>query len=262
MKRYEDLNICDNFMFAKVFSNVDVAKDFLQDILKITINKISVISEATIQEDPFHKGVRFDVQVKEESPEKGRYFDIEMQMVDSGELPKRARYYQGMCDLDVLAKGVSYDELKEQYILFICPEDIFGKNMPVYRFQNREESDPNILMGDLCYKNFYIFNKYCYIEDESTREYMQYFATQKYESEKMKKIHELVERYRKDPITRKAYMTLEQELDLRYRKGRKEEKQATARKMLAKQMPIAEIIELTDLSESEVLALQNEVKSA
>jgi len=78
----------------------------------------------------------------------------------------------------------------------------------------------------------------------------------------MKKIHELVERYRKDPITRKAYMTLEQELDLWYRKGRKEEKQATARKMLAKQMPIAEIIELTDLSESEVLALQNEVKSA
>lgn len=78
----------------------------------------------------------------------------------------------------------------------------------------------------------------------------------------MKKIHELVERYRKYPITRKAYMTLEQELDLRYRKGRKEEKQATARKMLAKQMPIAEIIELTDFSESEVLALQNEVKSA
>ena len=75
-------------------------------------------------------------------------------MEDTGELPKRARYYQGMCDLDVLAKGVSYDELREQYILFICPDDIFGKDKAVYRFQNREESDPSILMGDLCYKNY------------------------------------------------------------------------------------------------------------
>lgn len=63
-------------------------------------------------------------------------------MVDTGELPKRVRYYQGMCDLDVLAKGVSYDELQEQYILFICPDDIFGKGLPVYKFQNREETNP------------------------------------------------------------------------------------------------------------------------
>ena len=155
MKRYEDLDITDNFMFAKVFSNEDVAKDFLQDILKISIDKISVVAEATTQEDPFHKSVRFDVLVKEELPGAGRYFDIELQMEDTGELPKRARYYQGMCDLDVLAKGVSYDELREQYILFICPDDIFGKDKAVYRFQNREESDPSILMGDLCYKNYW-----------------------------------------------------------------------------------------------------------
>ena len=77
MKRYEDLDITDNFMFAKVFSNEDVAKDFLQDILKISIDKISVVAEATTQEDPFHKSVRFDVLVKEELPNSGRYFDIE-----------------------------------------------------------------------------------------------------------------------------------------------------------------------------------------
>ena len=52
MKRYEDLDITDNFMFAKVFSNEDVAKDFLQDILKITIEKIEVVTEASAQEDP------------------------------------------------------------------------------------------------------------------------------------------------------------------------------------------------------------------
>ena len=44
MKRYEDLDITDNFMFSKVFSNEDVAKDFLQDILKISIEKIEVVT--------------------------------------------------------------------------------------------------------------------------------------------------------------------------------------------------------------------------
>ena len=175
--------------------------------------------EATTQEDPFHKGVRFDVLVKDNVAGPARYFDVELQMENTGELPKRARYYQGMCDLDILAKGVTYNELREQYILFICPNDIFNAEKPVYKFQNREESDPEILMGDLCYKFFYIFNKYSEINDRATREYMQYFATKRCESEKMKRIHALVERYRKDPVAKKAYMTLEQELNIRYRKG-------------------------------------------
>lgn len=228
MKPYEELDITDNFMFCKVFSNVDVAKDFLQAILKVNIEKISVVAEATTQEDPFHKGVRFDVQVREEIPgddgmvRVGRQFDTELQMENTGELPKRARYYQSMCDLDALAKGADYEELQEQYILFICPDDIFHKGKAIYRFQNREESSPEITLDDLCYKNFYIFNKYSDMNDGATREYMQYFATQKCETARMKRIHELVEKYRMDPATRKAYMTLEQELNLRYKHGFKE----------------------------------------
>ena len=111
IKPYEELDITDNFMFCKVFSNEDVAKDFLQDVLKIDIERISVVAEATSQEDPFRKSVRLDVLVREElvaaggERRAGRYFDIELQMDDTGELPKRARYYQGMCDLDALGKG-------------------------------------------------------------------------------------------------------------------------------------------------------------
>ena len=228
IKPYEELDITDNFMFCKVFSNEDVAKDFLQDVLKIDIEKISVVAEATSQEDPFRKSVRLDVLVREELAGKkgerraGRYFDIELQMANTGELPKRARYYQGMCDLDALAKGADYEELQEQYILFICPDDIFHKGKPVYRFQNLEWGSPEISLGDLCYKNFYIFKKYSEIKDAATREYMQYFATKQSGSEKMDRIRRLVEKYRQDPAARKAYMTLEQEFNIRYKKGRAE----------------------------------------
>ncbi|MCQ2090715.1 MAG: Rpn family recombination-promoting nuclease/putative transposase [Fibrobacter sp.] len=267
IKPYEQLDITSNFMFAKVFSNKDVAKDFLQDILKITIDKISVIPEATTQEDPFHKSVRFDVLVREELtdtpdyPESKanyhteRYFDIEMQMVDTGELPKRARYYQSMCDLDAMAKGANYEELQEQYILFICPDDIFGKGLSIYRFQNREETSPNILLGDLCYKNFYIFNKYADIKDSATREYMEYFSTQKHESEKMKRIHELVEKYRLDPIAKKAYMTLEQELNIREKKARKEANKKVAKALLAEGDSIEKVARCTGLTPEEIKAL-------
>ncbi len=265
MKPYEELDITDNFMFCKVFSNVDVARDFLQDILKVNIDKISVVSEAATQEDPFHKSVRFDVHVREEIPgaggatKVGRQFDIELQMENTGELPKRARYYQGMCDLDALAKGADYEELQEQYILFICPSDIFHKDKPVYKFQNREESSPDILLGDLCFKYFYIFKKYSEIKDEATREYMQYFATKKCDSDKLKRIHELVEKYRMDPAARKAYMTLEQELNIRYKKGL--EKGADSKnKELAKAFrddgfPIEAIAKRTGLTPEEIKAL-------
>lgn len=266
MPKYEDLDITNNFMFSKVFSNEDVAKDFLQDILKITIEKITVVTEATSQEDPFHKSVRFDVLVREELPDEkatdaecvhhpGRYFDIEMQMHDTGELPKRARYYQSMCDLDALAKGANYNELREQYILFICPDDIFGFGMSIYRFQNREEAKPTITMGDLTYKNFYIFSKYAEIKDKATREYMQYFATQKHESAKMRRIHELVEKYRRDPIAKKAYMTLEQELDIRYKKGEEAKNMELAKGFRDDGVSLDIISKRTGLTPEEIKAL-------
>ncbi len=269
MKSYDELDITDNFIFVKVFSNAEIAKDFLQDVLKIRIEKISVVAEATAQEDPLHKGVRFDVLAKEEvsaasgNTKVGRYFDIEMQMVDTKELPKRARYYQSMCDLDALARGSVYDELQEQYILFICPKDVFGEGKAIYKFQNREESDPDIVMGDLCYKNFYIFSKYGDVEDDATREYMRYFATKKCESEKMRRIHNLVEDCRKDPATRKAYMTFEQEMKILYRKsleqGRAEGADSKNRE-LAKAFrdagfPIEVIAEKTELAIEEIKAL-------
>ncbi|WP_139259220.1 MULTISPECIES: hypothetical protein [unclassified Fibrobacter] len=80
--------------------------------------------------------------------------DLEMQMVDSGELPKRARYYQDICDTETLGSSHKYKELKEQYVIFLCPEDIFGKNRPIYEFENREKEDHSLILGDLTYKIF------------------------------------------------------------------------------------------------------------
>ena len=110
-------------------------------------------------------------------------------------------------------KGESYRNLKEQYIIFICPDDIFKQDRAVYRFKNLEKGHPEHELGDLCYKNFYIFNKYRDVAEQSVKEYLEYFATNKATSKGTKNIELQRQWYLSDNETRKRYMTWQQELD-------------------------------------------------
>ena len=117
--------------------------------------------------DAEHKGVRYDVFARETN-EKGetiRSFDLEMQMVDTKELPQRARYYQSVGDGVALSKGDFYTSLREQYVIFLCPVDIFGRGYPVYHFENRAKENPEITLGDLSFINFYIFTRSVLLQD-------------------------------------------------------------------------------------------------
>ena len=214
---FEQLPITDRFMFAMVFSHKEIAKPFLEAVLGIKIHELrDPEPEKTVEVSPFYKGIRYDVFVKETGPsgETLRSFDIEMQMEDTKEIPKRSRYYQAMCDSEALNKGEVYYNLKELYIVFLCPEDIFGQGKAVYRFKNLEVDNPKIELGDLCFKNFYIFNKYRDIAEKSIREYMEYFATRKPSTPETENIDRLVKWYQTDNETRKRYMTWQQEIDI------------------------------------------------
>ena len=213
---FEQLTITNKFMFAMVFSHKEIAKPFLEAVLGIKIYELrEPESEKTIEVSPVSKGVRFDVFVKESGPngETLRCFDIEMQMEDTHEIPKRARFYQAMRDCEALSRGEKYRDLKELYIIFLCPNDIFGKNRAVYRFKNLETDDPKIEMGDLSFKNFYIFSKYRVIAEKAIREYMEYFATNKANSPETEDIDRLVKWYQTDSNTRIRYMTWQEEID-------------------------------------------------
>ena len=110
-------------MFAMVFSHKEIAKPFLEAVLGIKIYELKEPEpEKTVEVSPVHKGIRYDVFVKETGPggEILRNFDIEMQMEDNKEISKRTRYYQAMCDSESLNKGEVYYNLKELYIMFLC----------------------------------------------------------------------------------------------------------------------------------------------
>ena len=213
---FEQLPITDRFMFAMVFSHKEIAKPFLEAILGIKIHELKDPEpEKTIEVSPVNKGIRYDVFMKESGPngETLRSFDIELQMEDTREIPKRARFYQAMRDSESLSRGEKYRNLKELYIIFICPDDIFKQGRAVYRFKNLETDDPKIEMGDQCFKNFYIFKKYREVAQKAIRDYMEYFATNKAISPATEEIDRLVKWYQTDSNTRIRYMTWVEELD-------------------------------------------------
>ena len=160
-------------------------------------------------------------------------FDIEMQVEDTKEIPKRSRYYQAMRDSEALSRGERYRNLKELYIIFICPEDIFGQGRAVYRFKNLEVDNPKIELGDLCFKSFYIFNKYREVAKKSIRTYLEYFATKKPMSPETQNIDRLVKWYQTDNETRIRYMTWQEEIDDANDRADEEKKRADAEKARA-----------------------------
>ena len=155
------------------------------------------------------------------------------QMVDTKELPQRARYYQSVDDGVALSKGGFYTNLKDQYIIFLSPKDIFNHGFPVYHFENRAREDSNITLGDRTFKNFYIFNKYEEFENPVVKAYMKYFATRNADSRETETIDDQVSYYKADTLIRNKYMTYEFDLHESKEEGKTEAKLEMVDAMLA-----------------------------
>ncbi len=121
--KWEELSISNDFLFGKVMQNPKLCKELLQRILPdLNIERIEYPElQKSINMDMDARSVRLDVYVKDE---KEVVYDIEMQVSHTKELPKRSWYYQSMIDLQLIDKGQLYDELKQSYVIFVCPFDL------------------------------------------------------------------------------------------------------------------------------------------
>ena len=132
-KRWEDLDISDDFIFTRVMRNKRLCRTLLEMILKVRVGEIRFLtSRHAIQIDPGAKGIIMDVYLKDED----KVINVEMQTANHGDLSKRARYYQAAADIDTTPKGSRYRDLRQNYVIFICKFDPFGRGKPLYHFQN------------------------------------------------------------------------------------------------------------------------------
>ena len=204
---WEELSISNDFLFGKVMQNPELCKELIQRILPdLKIDRVEYPElQKSIKQDMDAKSVRLDVYVKDE---KEVVYDIEMQVSDTKELPKRSRYYQGMIDLQLIDKGQYYDELNRSYVIFICPFDIFGKGRHIYTFENICKEDNRISMGDEAVKIF--LNAKGTMDDVSKglKAFLDYVAGKKPKDAYVERLEEAVKEAKKNREWRHEYMTL------------------------------------------------------
>ena len=206
-KNWEELGISNDFLFGKVMQNPELCRELLQRILpNLKIDRIEYPQlQKSVNVDTDAHSVRLDVYVKDD---RETVYDIEMQVSDTKELPKRSRYYQGMIDIQLIDAGQHYKKLNRSYIIFICPFDLYGKGRHIYTFENICKEDNSISMGDEAVKIF--LNAEGTMDDVSgeLRAFLDYVAGRKSEDSYVEKLEEAVQEAKKNREWRHEYMTL------------------------------------------------------
>ena len=161
-KPIEDLVFADDFMFGAVMHEPEICKGVIELLLGIKVDHIDYPElQKTISPYYNTKGVRLDVYVAGSD----KIFDVEIQSYKIETIGKRTRYYQSMLDVDSLLKGADYSELKESFIIFICLDDPFGKDLPLYTFERKCKEKADVDLNDQTHH--LIFNCAAYDKEDN-----------------------------------------------------------------------------------------------
>ena len=259
---WERITLADNFLFCKIMeSNPDLCKHLIEILLHIEIDHLEVPqAEKSMKETPESKGVRFDVFTKDDR----HIFDLEIQTTNRTDLPKRARYYQSVIDMDSLAAGTGYARLKDSYVIFLCLGDVFRKRLPVYSFENVCAEDKETKLNDRAFKVFFNAAECDRLEGDEERAFFRFLKGEAAGDEFTRRLEAKVERAKKNARWRKQYMTWQQTIDEeRYEaheegiaEGERKRALEDARNALALGLTAEQVAQITQISLEEVYALQ------
>ena len=265
-KKWEDLNFSDNYIFCKVMRNESLCKEMLQILLDLKVEKINYIeTEKQIENLYDAKGIRMDVFIQDSD----RVIDLEMQTGDYEDLILRSRYYQSAADVSTVPRRTKYKDLKENYIVFLCKEDPFGKGLPVYTKKSIFAETDAIPYNDKCHNIFYNSSGYAKVKDNELRNVLRFIHELKADSNFTKRLESSVDEAKSRGIMRDEYMyfqdILEEEKEevreIGLAEGRAqglaEGSKDIAAKMIKKGYDLKEIAELTGLALDEIEKLQN-----
>ena len=250
---WEKLPLSNDFMFCRVMSNLDVCREFIERLLHIKIERLAQPeSQKAVNISADTRGVRFDVYVKDSS----RVFDLEMQVANQGDLPFRARYYQGALDMDMLKTGEPVTNLKESYI------KIFAEKQEV----SYTDGTNTVFFNCRAYKD---------AGNEQVQNILSYLVNGMAKDGFTAQLERHVETARQNELWRKEFMTLEmikmQQQEIGFARGLAIGEQRgiargrdegiiigteqAARNMLADGFSVKQTARLTGLSEEQVQAL-------
>lgn len=224
-KTVKDLNLIDRFLFSEAMDDSRFAEDVLQIILGDQFVLKGIVQTEKEQRNlPLRKLVRLDVWATSDIEE---IVDLEAQKENTGNIPKRSRYYQAMIDSNLLESGeVDYNNLNNVYIIVITLFDLFGKGHYRYTFKMGCREHEGLLLNDGATR---IFLNTKGKDDENISEELRlllhYFedtrdeVLEETESERLQRIRKHVEELRANGDCGIKYLRDEEEKELARRKA-------------------------------------------
>ena len=228
----------------------------LEMLLGIKIESMEMKQEETIALDYDSKGIRLDVFVKDT----GRMFDVELQVANTKELPERARYYQGVMDVDTLKAGQKYKELRDSHIIFICLEDVFHNRLPVNTFANICLEDGKTKFGDRTYKHFF-FAPLCakIIKDEEVKAFFEFLISNQASSSYTDELKTYVSDAKQSTENKMQFMTWERQRAYDFEAGAQQKAVEDAENFLRENISEEIIAKCTGLPLEKVRELKEKV---
>ena len=264
-KRWEDLDITDDFIFSHVMHDEDICRQVVELILGVRIGKIHYLSaQDEHKTDPDSMRIIMDVFLRDED----KIINVEMQTGHKKELPRRSRYYQSVTDVSTTPSSSLYPNLPDSILIFICTFDPFDKNFPRYTFQYSCDEDPQLKLKD---GSLRIFLNTATEElnnlDQKLQAFYHYIQKGEVESELTQNISRKITTLKNDSIVRRFYMTwsitmadmrhegFEEGLEQGREQGAYQNKLETAKKLIAMGLSIEQVAQGTSLPLETILEL-------
>ena len=214
---FDSITLKNDVMFSSVFRDPDNCKELLQRILGFEISEIIIAEDQkSIKTKPWSKGIRLDIYVKDIY---GNVYDVEMQMLNTGELPLRSRYYHSEMDSYQILAGQKYTQLKSSIVIFLCDFDLFQEDRSIYTFQSLCVEDPEIRLKDDRSTIFVNLNGNRNALSPELSILLDYLKTSQPADDFTDNLNHQVHRLRNDFEWRENYMTLEMKMEERYDAG-------------------------------------------
>ena len=268
-KSLRDMNLLDRFLFAELAEDNEAVETILRIIIGDEINiREKTAAEKEKRSLPWNKQVRLDVWAVDDE---GNVYDTEVQKQRKDDLRKRTRFYSCLLDFQLLKSGdLSYNNLKDAYVIMITPFDLFGEGKYKYVFEMTNETNPELKLNDGT-KRIFLNTQGTNSEGASQEliDMLHYFEkTQKEtikgtKSDKLKFLQNKVEDIRSnEEIGVKAMNRWEERIEDREegrtegrKEGREERNFEIARKLKEMEMSVSDIVKATSLTEKEIKGL-------
>ena len=252
--------ITNDFIFCKVMQDKELLSELVHMILPdLKFRDLIVQEQKPIEIGMDIHGVRFDIFALDDN---GTAIEIEMQVLNTGALPKRMRFYSSLADTQMLEKGVVYSKLKDSYIIMICPFDQYELGLHRYTFTNRCHEADGLEMGDGTTK--IVLNAVGAADDvdPKLKAFLDYVAGKSVDDEYVKKLDAAVMKAKANKEWRKEYMTLMMRDLENKEKGKEERDREKIMVMLQKGKTPEEIADFCDYPMELILEVQKSMMIA